>query len=69
MLQFKPTMISKDVGVSKVNVSNCSIIDFGCTGGGQNNGNTKEFRNRICVDYTECTSSVCLHSVVLLSVY
>jgi hypothetical protein len=45
------------------------------TGGGQNNGHTKKLRNRICVSYsernsdgnTEC-SSVCLHSVVLVSV-
>ena len=44
---------------------------------GQNNGNTKKVRNRICVGYigrtsvgnTECSSSVCLHSVVLVSVH
>jgi hypothetical protein len=46
-----------------------------CTGGGKNNGNNKKLRNKICVDYIERTSagntecsSVCLHSVVLVSV-
>jgi hypothetical protein len=38
------------------------------TGVGQNNGNTKELKNRICVGYTECSSFVSLHSVVLHSV-
>jgi hypothetical protein len=46
-----------------------------CTGSEQNNGNTKKLRNKICVGYTErtsvgvseCSSSVCLHSVVLVS--
>jgi hypothetical protein len=45
--------------------------------GGQNNGKTKELRNRICVGYIErtsfgnieCSSSVCLHYVVLASVH
>jgi hypothetical protein len=44
------------------------------TRGGQNNGNTKKWRNRICVGYiertsvgnVECFSSVCLHSVMLV---
>jgi hypothetical protein len=44
------------------------------TGGEQNNGNTKKLRNVICVGYieitsvanTESSSSVCLHSVVLV---
>jgi hypothetical protein len=46
------------------------------TGGGQNNVNTTKLRNRICVGYIESTSvsntecySVCLHSVVLVSVH
>jgi hypothetical protein len=47
------------------------------TGGEQNNGNTKKLRNEICVGYiertsvgnTECCSSICLHSVVLISVH
>jgi hypothetical protein len=42
--------------------------------GGQNNGSTKKLRYRFCVGYiertsvgnTECSSSVCLHSVVLV---
>jgi hypothetical protein len=50
-----------------IEVSSCKN-----TGGGQNNGNTKKLRNRIYVGYiertlvgnTECSSSVCLHSVV-----
>jgi hypothetical protein len=33
--------------------------------GGQNNGNTKKLKNRICVAYTE-TYSICLYSVVLV---
>jgi hypothetical protein len=44
-------------------------------GRGQNNGNTKKFRNTICVGYIERASvsnnecsSVFLHSVVLVSV-
>jgi hypothetical protein len=44
--------------------------------GGQNNGNTKKLRNRICVGHIERTSvdniecsSVCLHSVELVSVH
>jgi hypothetical protein len=45
--------------------------------GGQNNGNTKKRRNRICIGYTartsvgntEYSSSIYLHSVVLVSVY
>jgi hypothetical protein len=48
-----------------------------CTGGRQNNRNTKKLRNRICVGYIERTSvgntescfSVCLHSVVFVSVH
>jgi hypothetical protein len=47
-----------------------------CTGGGQNNGNTKKLRNRICVGYIERTSVgntecsyICLLSVVLMSVH
>jgi hypothetical protein len=48
-----------------------------CTGGGQNNGRTKKFRNRIYVGYIERTSvgntayssSVRLHSVVLAPVH
>jgi hypothetical protein len=51
-------------------------LGWRCTGGGQNNGNTKKLRNRfICVDFIERTSvgstecfCICLHSVVLLSV-
>jgi hypothetical protein len=47
------------------------------TRGGQNNGNTKKLKNIICVSYiestsignTECSYSVCLHSVVLVSVH
>jgi hypothetical protein len=42
----------------------------------QNNGNTTKLRNSTCVAYiertsvgnNECSSSVCLHSVVLVSV-
>jgi hypothetical protein len=52
----------------KVIMANCK--------GRQNNGNTKKLRNRICVGYTERTSggktehssSVYLHTVVLMSV-
>jgi hypothetical protein len=51
------------------------FVMMSTTGAGQNNGNTKKLRNRICVGYidrtsvdnTEC-SSICLHSVVLMSV-
>jgi hypothetical protein len=51
-------------------------MPFCMYGGGQNNGNTKKLRNNICVGYIErtsvcnieCCSSVCLHSVVLVSV-
>jgi hypothetical protein len=46
---------------------------LGYTRNGQNNGNTKKLRNRICVGCVERTSvgnivcsSVCLHSVVLV---
>jgi hypothetical protein len=45
-------------------------------GGVQNNGNIKKLTNRICVGYIERTSfgnteysSICLHSVVLVSVH
>jgi hypothetical protein len=46
------------------------------TGDGQNNRNSKKLRNRICfgyierisIDNSEC-SSICLHSVVLVSVH
>jgi hypothetical protein len=54
-------------------VNRTELLD---TGGGQNNGNTKKLRNRIRVGYTERTSdgntecsSVCLHSVALVSVH
>jgi hypothetical protein len=47
----------------------------GGKGSGQNNGNTKKLRHRICVSYTEKTSvgnseysSICLHSAALMSV-
>jgi hypothetical protein len=52
------------------------VLTYAHTGGGQNNGNTKHLRNRICVGYIERTTvgntecpRVCLHSVVLVSVH
>jgi hypothetical protein len=53
------------------------IIEHVYTGCGQNNGNTKKSRNTICVGYiertlvdnTKCPPSICLHSIVLVSVH
>jgi hypothetical protein len=70
-LLFFPFSQGKYVISSKGGTRNKAI-----TGGGQNNGNTKKLRNRICVGYTERTSvgstecsSVCLYSVAFESVH
>jgi hypothetical protein len=64
------------MGYCILDVCLCSVVDVYLTGGGQNNGNTKKLRNRICFGFDETTSvgnteysSICLQSVVLVSVH
>lgn len=86
-MKFWPvTVISKYLNFAIISNDLLAILMFSfslcsgdkpssCTGGGQNNGNTKKLRNRICVtcigttsvSSTECFS-ICVHSVVLVSV-
>jgi hypothetical protein len=65
------------MGYYILDVCLCYVVDVYLTGSGQNNGNTKKFKNRICVGFvgttsvgnTEYSSSICLQSVVLVSVH
>jgi hypothetical protein len=55
-------------------ISVMCYTDVTYAGCGQNDGKTKKLRNRIyvertSVDNTECSSSVCSHSVELVSVH
>jgi hypothetical protein len=61
--------------MSDLALAECDFNVLKYTGNEQNNGNTKTLRNRIRVGYiertsagnTECSSSLCLQPVVLMS--